>query len=508
MRSAARKRHGDRRHILRSANQEMSKKRIGLPIWCRPCRHILRLAVHRTGCGPCHGNRMGRQMRRQPVWTKPSPVAAGRWSPRYGMTWSKGSTTTFPRYEVHSGAVAEQSAQDVNAQAYTMGHDIVFGASRYAPGTHEGQRLLAHELTHVVQQSRSGVSALQMKRGGGSERGKPKEKTILVIHAQAGSKVGASAVISGEAEPISIELTFNVLTEGDYTLVKRDIPETVLVEYENEDGSPAGIAWRRPKGIHAAERVRVKVQAQEFDFAQFAQAEFDAVDPHLKERLSKRGGQRLTTPEAKLGFSYFAKELKARGVTDEELILYQSHHRGGVNPRDRFDWANNWKDAVDEVLGARGKLEKAAAENTANFAAVGGAFTGLSDEAYKAYRVSRLLPGYEEAAEEQFKEAGTSLTEFGANRDVLLEMFDQRLRLETFAVLAKFEGGLLLTKERLVDNKEGRRQIDLARQAADRDDVKLLKSQSEDAARDRDAAERAWLAASRSSTSHHPISTS
>src|SRR5271165_6780790 len=59
----------------------------------------------------------------------------------------------FSRVRVHVGAAAERSALDVNAQAYTVGDDIVFGAGRFAPGTLEGRRLLAHELTHVVQQS-------------------------------------------------------------------------------------------------------------------------------------------------------------------------------------------------------------------------------------------------------------------------------------------------------------------------------------------------------------------
>ncbi len=59
----------------------------------------------------------------------------------------------FSRVRVHSGAGAEQSARDVSAHAYTAGHNIVFGAGRFAPGTHEGRRLIAHELTHVVQQS-------------------------------------------------------------------------------------------------------------------------------------------------------------------------------------------------------------------------------------------------------------------------------------------------------------------------------------------------------------------
>ena len=59
----------------------------------------------------------------------------------------------FSHVRVHSGTDAEQSAREVNAHAYTVGHNIVFGAGQFAPGTHAGRRLIAHELTHVVQQS-------------------------------------------------------------------------------------------------------------------------------------------------------------------------------------------------------------------------------------------------------------------------------------------------------------------------------------------------------------------
>jgi hypothetical protein len=58
----------------------------------------------------------------------------------------------FSGVRVHADAVARQSARDVNAHAYTVGHNIMFDAGRFAPGTHEGRLLLAHELTHVVQQ--------------------------------------------------------------------------------------------------------------------------------------------------------------------------------------------------------------------------------------------------------------------------------------------------------------------------------------------------------------------
>jgi hypothetical protein len=62
----------------------------------------------------------------------------------------------FSRVRVHTDAAAEQSARDVNAHAYTVGHNMVFGTDQFVPETQEGRRLLAHELTHVVQQSAQG----------------------------------------------------------------------------------------------------------------------------------------------------------------------------------------------------------------------------------------------------------------------------------------------------------------------------------------------------------------
>jgi hypothetical protein len=69
----------------------------------------------------------------------------------------------FSRVRVHSGSDAEQSAREVNASAYTLGQNIVFGAGRFAPTTSKGQWLLAHELTHVMQQSVAATPSLQRK---------------------------------------------------------------------------------------------------------------------------------------------------------------------------------------------------------------------------------------------------------------------------------------------------------------------------------------------------------
>ncbi len=58
---------------------------------------------------------------------------------------------------VHTGAQADQSARAVGARAYAVGQDAVFAAGQYNPGSRDGLRLLAHELSHTVQQAGGGV---------------------------------------------------------------------------------------------------------------------------------------------------------------------------------------------------------------------------------------------------------------------------------------------------------------------------------------------------------------
>ena len=65
--------------------------------------------------------------------------------PRFGRDFSK--------VRMHMDAKAAESAWALNAKAYTLGQDVVFGTGQNTPGTSEGRRLMAHELTHVVQQS-------------------------------------------------------------------------------------------------------------------------------------------------------------------------------------------------------------------------------------------------------------------------------------------------------------------------------------------------------------------
>jgi outer membrane protein OmpA-like peptidoglycan-associated protein len=71
--------------------------------------------------------------------------------PRFGHDFSK--------IRVHTDSRAAESARAVNAFAYSVGSDVVFGAGRHEPATPAGRELLAHELTHVVQQRATSESS-------------------------------------------------------------------------------------------------------------------------------------------------------------------------------------------------------------------------------------------------------------------------------------------------------------------------------------------------------------
>lgn len=74
----------------------------------------------------------------------------------------------FSNVKVHTDSAAARSAQSINAHAFTIGNNIVFNAGRFSPSTDPGSRLLAHELTHVVQQSAM-VQPMLIQRDDGPE---------------------------------------------------------------------------------------------------------------------------------------------------------------------------------------------------------------------------------------------------------------------------------------------------------------------------------------------------
>ena len=80
----------------------------------------------------------------------------------------------FGDVRVHNDGAAHESAKSVNAQAYTVGSNIVFQRDKYDPGSDAGKHMIAHELTHVVQQRNGPVDGSDA--GGGVKISDPSDR--------------------------------------------------------------------------------------------------------------------------------------------------------------------------------------------------------------------------------------------------------------------------------------------------------------------------------------------
>ena len=109
--------------------------------------------------------------------------------PRFGYN--------FSAVRVHADGKAIESARAVNATAYTLGRDIVLGASQYQTATSPGMSLLAHELTHTIQQGFHSLATVP--RLGGQVQKAP-------LHAPASRKIRTSVEIDREAAPLAKDM--------------------------------------------------------------------------------------------------------------------------------------------------------------------------------------------------------------------------------------------------------------------------------------------------------------
>lgn len=81
---------------------------------------------------------------------------------------------SFGHVRIHTDNAAHESAKAVNAQAYTVGSNVVFQRDKYDPSSAEGRHMLAHELTHVQQQSSGPVEGTDA--GGGVKVSDPSDR--------------------------------------------------------------------------------------------------------------------------------------------------------------------------------------------------------------------------------------------------------------------------------------------------------------------------------------------
>jgi hypothetical protein len=132
----------------------------------------------------------------------------------------------FSAVRVHTSAEADQLNQQLSAKAFTTGQDIFFKEGTYSPGTSTGNELLAHELTHVVQQSSGRV--------GGSSSGmtvRPagdvfeQEADNVAKQATNAAQSTAGQTLSAGVQRVEAMPEDEAMLKRDETLQRQDAPE-------------------------------------------------------------------------------------------------------------------------------------------------------------------------------------------------------------------------------------------------------------------------------------------
>jgi hypothetical protein len=262
------------------------------------------------------------------------PATRAFMEPRFGYD--------FSQVRVHYGATAERSARDVNANAYTVGRDIVFGAGRFAPGTHAGRRLLAHELTHVVQQG--GSRAIAQRDTPDDESETVTVTGITVYEGDVGEGVGVGWTEARQTIRVKVEV--NNLKPGQYdsdvTLGEPAANSWSRVHFGSFSANrfvyllPPGTVPAREFRVIVRRNVRREVRALRGDVRQFL---IDESRPAASDKSLER--------TADIGH-----KIQESGISEDELLLLRYNATGPKRPAEQV---------IDEYLEHR-EMEKIFAE--------------------------------------------------------------------------------------------------------------------------------------------------
>lgn len=260
----------------------------------------------------------------------------GYMEPRFG--------TDFSPVRIHTGAEAAESARALNAMAFTVGHDVVFGAGQYAPETEQGKRLLAHELTHVVQQRNSVARRKGLIQKWGVSGHENLTETAL--------NKTMSSFDGFEMDTQALETLKRYSTEMDtrFPAICFNLPAVLIGDHEKlvkHYSSNKGEAQNHGEGglyslePAAAKEVNLEKQNQYENAARISwkttQRRFSSMDECFRAKSSGRDN-------ALAGLGYALHVAQDRGSHGEGAVG-QGHDRKGFSPDNRSVNAEGWKQA-------------------------------------------------------------------------------------------------------------------------------------------------------------------
>jgi hypothetical protein len=226
----------------------------------------------------------------------------------------------FSGVRIHAGPEAGRLARRQDADAYAVGDDIVFNAGRFSPGTHAGRRLLAHELTHVVQQ----------RAGGAAPSRAPLEQ-------EASRLADLAATGSG---PLTVEGASPPAIMRAPRRPKDDDVEDDDSEHVTRSDSKASSLRREGERREAGASPQALEQA---NARRAEQLERDVARPGATERSQKR-------KEAEL--KEYTDALKGSGIINADRIRRQgAFHEAQSTPKSATGVQQKWVGGVMELPG-------------------------------------------------------------------------------------------------------------------------------------------------------------
>lgn len=232
------------------------------------------------------------------------PAVSGEMSHRFGVD--------FSAVRVHADDAAAQSARSVGAAAYALGSHLVFGAGNYAPQSASGRQLLAHELAHVVQQSRGG-SALDAE---------------LRADAAAAQALGGTNGVSLDAlggAPVSLQAQPDPsLAAGPEALAEISQTTTTLSDFALNSAT-----------LTAAHQEKIKTLAWSIKMHLGIRVNANAT-LHVTGHTDTSGGeslnQALGQKRAEAVQAALREALTAEGVTDAQIVALDAASAGESRP--------------------------------------------------------------------------------------------------------------------------------------------------------------------------------
>jgi hypothetical protein len=199
----------------------------------------------------------------------------------------------FSGVRIHTGGQAAQSAQAVNALAYTVGNDIVFGEGQYAPGTGSGRQLLAHELAHVAQGTGATLHRQVASQGGTGTT--PANNKAYKVKIPPGTKTAqefrryAELVIFGRV--LNLPWTATEALQSKYADISHHVGEEVRFVFPASLVAAAGVPSTQEKAAGQAaanqDYAALSGEQRESVNAEIDRRYFQSINDPAQEKIKK-----------------------------------------------------------------------------------------------------------------------------------------------------------------------------------------------------------------------------